>query len=77
MLSFDEFIQIQLRQALGPENKWFCSEFYGREITDPDTLLAYYIKHGGAEACRRLYPPAAAEGAGFGEARPDRAEVAA
>ena len=40
---------MQLAEALGPENRWFCSEFHGREITDPDVLLSYYIKHGGAE----------------------------
>jgi len=40
----------QIELALGPENRWYCSEFYGREITDPELLLEYFIKHGGSDA---------------------------
>jgi len=39
----------QIEAALGAKNRWYCSEFYGREITDPDVLLEYFIKHGGAD----------------------------
>jgi hypothetical protein len=43
-----DFLEQQKQEALGPVNKWYCSQHYGFEINDPETLLAYYIKHGGA-----------------------------
>lgn len=46
-------LEQQKREALGETNKWFCSQFYGYEITDPELLLAYYIKHGGASGYRQ------------------------
>jgi hypothetical protein len=49
-MTLKEHLQRQIEAALGPENRWYCSEFYGREITDPDILLEYFIKHGGADA---------------------------
>ena len=36
------------REALGPDNKWYCSQRHGYEVTDPETLLKHYIKYGGA-----------------------------
>ena len=42
----------QCQEALGPVNKWYCSQFHGYEVTDPEVLLAYYIKHGGASHFR-------------------------
>ena len=50
-----EYIDEQLHEALGPVNKWYCSQCYGFEVTDPDTLLAYYIRHGGAWQFRQRY----------------------
>jgi hypothetical protein len=50
-----EFLDEQRREALGPVNKWYCSQAYGFEVTDPDTLLAYYIKHGGAQQFRQCH----------------------
>lgn len=47
-ICFSDFLDQQRREALGPVNKWYCSQFYGYEVSDPETLLAYYIKHGGA-----------------------------
>jgi hypothetical protein len=41
-------IRLQLAEAFGPTNRWFCSQYFGRHITDLDLLLAYYIKSGGA-----------------------------
>jgi hypothetical protein len=41
-------IRLQLAEAFGPINRWFCSEAFGRHITDLDLLLMYYIKSGGA-----------------------------
>jgi len=50
-----EYIGEQLHEALGPVNKWYCSQCYGFEVTDPDVLLAYYIKHGGAWQFRQRH----------------------
>jgi hypothetical protein len=40
--------RVQLAEALGPVNRWFCSQAYGYAVTDPELLLKYYIKSGGA-----------------------------
>ncbi len=48
-----EVVKAEVREALGPDNKWFCSKHFGREITNPDTLLTYYIRHGGPEEFRK------------------------
>jgi hypothetical protein len=40
--------RLQLAEAFGPINRWFCSEAYGREIDDPELLIIHYIKSGGA-----------------------------
>jgi hypothetical protein len=48
MVSLSEYCQAQMQEAFGPVNRWYCSQHYGYEINDPETLLAYYIKHGGA-----------------------------
>jgi len=42
-------IRLQLAEAFGPLNRWFCSEAYRRKIDDAETLLIYYIQSGGAE----------------------------
>ena len=52
-MKLKEHLQMQLAEALGPVNRWYCSQFYGHEITDPDELLEYYIKHGGSESFAR------------------------
>lgn len=49
---------LQLDEAFGPINRWFCSEAYGREIEDRQLLLTYYIKSGGAEDFARRYDQA-------------------
>jgi hypothetical protein len=41
-------VRLQLAEAFGPMNRWFCAEFYGREIVDREMLLRYYIRSGGA-----------------------------
>lgn len=51
--SLGAWLQAQREEAMGPVNKWFCSQHYGKEITDPETLMRYYIEHGGAAAFRR------------------------
>jgi hypothetical protein len=48
-------VRLQLAEALGSNNRWFCSEFYGRKIEDPELLLCYFIRSGGArDFCRRF-----------------------
>jgi hypothetical protein len=42
-------VRLQLEEAFGSLNRWFCSEAYGRPIDDPELLLEYYIKSGGAK----------------------------
>src|SRR5437763_13210375 len=42
-------VRLQLAEALGSTNRWYCAQFYGREIHDKEILLAYFIKHGGAD----------------------------
>ena len=49
---------LQLAEAFGPINRWFCSEAFGQEINDPDLLLTYYIKSGGAADFARRYDQA-------------------
>jgi hypothetical protein len=51
-MSAKELRQHNLRQialAMGPVNRWYCSEYYGYDVQDADVLLEYFIKHGGAE----------------------------
>lgn len=41
-------VRLQLSEALGPVNRWYCAQAYGRPIDDPEVLLSYFIKSGGA-----------------------------
>jgi len=52
-----DYVRMQLEEAFGPDNRWFCSEHYCGEVNEPDLLLEYYIKHGGAERFRRKFRP--------------------
>ena len=54
-MDIHDYIGNQLREALGPVNKWYCSQHYRREVTDPETLLRYYISHGGAAQFAKLH----------------------
>jgi len=40
--------RIQLAEALGPVNRWYCSQHHGYPVTNPELLLIYFIKSGGA-----------------------------
>jgi hypothetical protein len=51
----DARIRQQVAEALGPTNRWFCSEKHGCEVRDADLLLTHYIKNGGAEDFARRY----------------------
>lgn len=41
-------IRLQVAEALGDDNRWFCSQAHQKPIDDRDLLLTHYIKHGGA-----------------------------
>jgi hypothetical protein len=47
--------RIQLREALGEANRWYCSQFHCREIRDPAILIEYFIKSGGARDFARRF----------------------
>ena len=47
-MSISDYLAEQMREALGPINKEHCSKHYGREVSDAETLLRFYIKNGGA-----------------------------
>jgi len=51
-------VRLQVAEAFGPTNRWFCSEAFGREIDDPELLLIYYIRSGGAADFARRYDQA-------------------
>jgi hypothetical protein len=51
-------IRLQLEEAWGSNNRWFCSEAFGREINDLELLLIYYIKSGGAADFARRFDEA-------------------
>ncbi len=55
MSTLVDFLDEQRREALGPVNRWYCSQHFGYDVRDPDILLAYYIKHGGAQHFRQAH----------------------
>ena len=52
-ITLSDCMHQQRQEALGPVNKWYCSQYFGYEVNNPELLLAYYIKHGGALNFRR------------------------
>jgi hypothetical protein len=48
-------IRLQLAEALGHVNRWYCSQCHGQRIDDPNTLLIHFIKNGGAKDFARRY----------------------
>ena len=54
-------VRLQLAEALGPVNRWYCSQAHGREIDHPELLLNYFIKSGGAEDFAIRYEQAMGE----------------
>ena len=43
----------QLAEALSPLNRWYCSQYFGYNVTSIEVLLTYYIKSGGAQNFRQ------------------------
>lgn len=54
-------IVLQLAEAFGDKNRWFCSQAHGRKIEDREILLSYYIKNGGAADFKKRYDQAMGE----------------
>ena len=54
-MSLNEYLRGQLQEASRPEIKWYCSQYYCYEVTDPKILLEYYIKHGGTQYFAQRY----------------------
>ena len=52
-MEWKQYVRGQLAEALGPDNRWYCSQYYGFDVQNPNKLLEYYIKHGGAADFRR------------------------
>lgn len=70
-MSLNEHNRSQIEAAMSADNRWHASRHYGREISDPETLLRYFIKHGGAESFgKRRRPPQSDCGDGAGSPQP-------
>ena len=48
-------IRAQIAEAHGPVNRWYCAQFYRREISDLELLMRYFIRSGGAADFDRRY----------------------
>jgi hypothetical protein len=54
----NERVWLQMAEAFGPVNRWYCSQAYGSPVRDRELLLAYFIKSGGAADFARRYEQA-------------------
>ena len=41
-------VEMQLAEARGETNRWFCSQHHQRPVHDDETLMIYFIRSGGA-----------------------------
>ena len=51
----------QLAEALGSLNKYYCSQRLCCEVSDPNTLIKYFVLSGGAEDFARRWDEATGE----------------
>ena len=51
-------VRMQLAEALGADNRWFCSQACGRKIDDPNLLIEYFVRSGGAKDFARRFDEA-------------------
>jgi|ERR1700728_4879613 hypothetical protein len=51
-------VKLQVAEALGDKNRWFCSKAHGRKIDDPDLLMAHFVRSGGAADFKRRFDQA-------------------
>ncbi len=54
----DVRVRLQLDEALGSLNRWFCSQAHRRPVHDPEVLVCYYVKSGGAADFARRFEEA-------------------
>jgi hypothetical protein len=54
-------LRMQLAEALGEDNRWFCSREHGYEVHDPDLLVKHFVKKGGAADFARRFAEAMGE----------------
>ena len=47
--------QLQIEEALGETNRYFCCKAYNQEVRDDELLVRYYIESGGAEDFERRF----------------------
>src|SRR5689334_3197800 len=45
----------QMSEALGPDNRYFCSKYFRRQVDDPEQLWRYFIASGGAADFARRF----------------------
>jgi hypothetical protein len=51
-------VRLQLAEALGPDNRWYCSQAHGRPVDDPELLLRHFVRSGGAADFARRFTEA-------------------
>jgi hypothetical protein len=51
-------VRLQLAEALGAHNRWFCSQAHCRDVQDDELLVVHYIKNGGASDFARRFDEA-------------------
>ena len=51
-------LRMQLAEALGHVNRWYCSQAHGYPVDDPDLLMCYFVRSGGAKDFARRYEEA-------------------
>jgi len=57
VLSRQEYLQLQVKYGLGPENRWYAGEKIGHSPTDEEAMR-YFIKEGGSKNFSEHYIPA-------------------
>jgi hypothetical protein len=57
VLSFREYLQLQVRLALEPENRWYAGEKIGHSPTDEEAIR-YFTEAGGSRDFAEHYVPA-------------------
>lgn len=40
---------LQVAEAMGPDNRWLCSECQRKNVEDQEALFRHYVKNGGAK----------------------------
>lgn len=48
-------LRMQLAEALGHVNRWYCSQSHGRMIDDQELLMCHFIRSGGAADFARRF----------------------